>query len=111
MFKIAQSATFKAPVKFEVLDADGKKTEIEFTGVFRRHTQAEVAQLVDSAADDRAVAHKALAGWENGPADESDVPLPFSAENLDRLIDGIDGIKTVIARTFFQGNSAATRKN
>lgn len=111
MFKLTQTPTFKAPVQFMLQGEDGKPLTAGFTGIFKRHTQAEVDALVQAGTSDRATAEKVLVGWEDGPADDQDVPLPFSQDNLHKLLDGVHGSAKVIARTFYDYNSSATLKN
>lgn len=110
MFKLTQSPTFKAPVRFSIQGEDGKAQEGGFTGIFKRHTQEEVdALLAESPSDDETVS-RTLLGWAD-VADDAGEPLPFSKENLGKLLGAIHGSRKVIARTFFEFNSTATLKN
>lgn len=90
MFVLDLSPTFRAPVKFGIVRADGTRQAVEFTAVFHRlDTDAAEALAKEAAAagwGDRDMAKRLLAGWGDDIQDRHGAPLPFTPENLADLL-------------------------
>src|SRR5688500_3006466 len=104
MFKKALTARFKHKIECEIATENGAQ-KIEFLGIFKRADQDAVDQMVSCGMPDDQVVRSQLVGWEGVPEDP-----PFDEGNLAAAL-AIDGMRAVIARAFFAGNSTATRKN
>jgi hypothetical protein len=104
MFKQALTAKFKHKIECSVATESGPK-QITFSGVFLRAEQSEIDRMFAAKMSDDEIVRSKLVGWCDVPENPE-----FNEENLAAAL-AIDGMRAVIARAFFEGNSAATVKN
>jgi hypothetical protein len=109
MFSIAVSPTYAHPVT-GVLPGG---VEVAFSATFHRLAQADTEALVEQARkgelSDIQVIARVLAGWEF-VADEAGVPMPFTPDNLSRLL-AVYGVPAAIVRSWFRSITDAREKN
>jgi hypothetical protein len=115
MFVIAQSPTFWAPVQFESPAAQGgARTVASFDVEFPRLTRAELAALGEridgERLDDAAVARHLVRNWNGIHVADGGESLPYSAENLD-LVLNIAGTASAIVFAFRRAQAGAARGN
>jgi hypothetical protein len=104
MFKQAMSPKFKHKIECCVATEDGPK-KISFSGIFLRAGQEEIDRMFAEKLGDDDIVRSKLVGWTDVPENPE-----FNPENLQAALS-IDGMRAVIARAFFEGNSSATLKN
>ena len=114
MFVLALSPTFKATVRFGLPGADGKPQRHEFTAVLRRQTRAEAEAMATKATvedwTDRQLAAALLAGWGPDLTDGNQLPLPFTPDNLDAVLD-VPNVAAAILRAYGQAHEDAALGN
>lgn len=79
--RINLSKTFKMPVNFTVLNAEGKPENWSFIAEFKRLTHDEVKVVIDGVDDDIAKLTQVLVGWKMTIIDTGE-DVPFSAESF-----------------------------
>lgn len=115
MFKIASKPTFKWPIKFKVIDDNGRYSTVSFTGEFKRLSQTEVNELLDKLRDEAAdfndvkLCKDILVGFTD-VKDEDNNDLTFDETALEMVLD-VPGAASNIAKTFFEALSGAREKN
>lgn len=103
MFRIDQSPTFWAPVRFEVQAATGNARQVqEFSAEFPRLSSDELEALGAQAAagqlSDRQAAQRLLRGWADVGGADGQV-LPFTAENMAAVLN-VAGVATAVVAAF-----------
>jgi len=99
MFSIDVKNTFKAKVAF-TLPGDAAPITAEFTAEFKRLPQSRLDDMYGKpkTVSDSDLVHEVVVGWD-GVTDAIGEPLPFSQENLERLI-AINGVRSALSSTF-----------
>jgi len=106
MFRmVSNDAPIKWPVTIHTPVDGGESVKSEITAHFMLLPLSEAADLVG----DQAFLESILVGWD-GVQDEAGNPLPFTAENRDRLCE-ISYVKSGILAAYFECSSGAARKN
>lgn len=109
MFSIAVEPTYTWPVQGTLPGG----VEVKFDAVFRRLSTADAKALDERAArgelSDAELIGRVLAGW-TGVTDEHREPLPFTPENLFRLLNVL-GVQAAIVASFYESLAGARRKN
>lgn len=110
MFKLAMSPTFWSEVKADVVDEKGRRVPIAFDLQFKRLTPREIAEMAPNGImrNDTDVLPEIVVDWKR-VADDDGNELPFSADNLLKLIDL--GLAGAIAATFLAAQPKARAKN
>lgn len=112
MFKLNNSGTYTWPVIIKSAIDGGKYEEQSFNAVFRRISQTEIIEITGKIeagqVNDLDIARLALAGW-NGVFDGAS-EIPFSADNLEKLLD-VTGCASAIVLAFLDSLNGAKRKN
>ena len=80
--RINSSKTFKTPVNFVVLTAEGKPENWSFIAEFKRLTTEEVAEVLDEDTKDKEKLRKVLVGWKMEDL-ETKEDTPFTPDNFD----------------------------
>lgn len=99
MLNLDMSPAYYAPVRLPVLDAQGQLADMVFDAYFRRLGQTEIDKLLgdkDLVATD--AVRQVVLGWKL-VVDGQGLPVPFSADNLGRLLD-IPGMAAAILQGF-----------
>lgn len=132
MFKLDLSKTFKWPVKFTVVDNNGRQQAHEIKLEFKRVSAEESKRLladIQAAEKDRKANEdegivlspreqveseadfllQVVTGWE-GVADENNNALPFNKENLIALINAIPNLIGEIWSAFFLATSGGQKR-
>lgn len=132
MFKLDLSPSFKSPVKFNVIDGNGRQQAHEITLHFKRVTAEESKQILAdiqqaekerqaNAEDGMVLSPRAqveaeadfilqvVTEWE-GVADEAGQALFFNRENLIALINGVPNLIGEIWSAFFTASSGGARR-
>ena len=114
MLKIATTPKFTAPVKFETPGGDGRPERHQYTAVFKYLGLTEYTELMKRAYEDpdkgdALVVEEVLVGWE-GVGDEHGVPLEFTPDNRDKLMDMM-GARAATVKTFVKTLTGAREKN
>lgn len=114
MLKIATSPKFTATVKFETPSGDGRPQRHQYTAVFKSLSLSEYTALMKHAYEepdkgDALVIDEVLVGWE-GVGDEHGVPLEFTPDNRDKLMDMM-GARAATVKTFIKTLTGAREKN
>jgi hypothetical protein len=112
MFKLNNSGTYTWPVIIKSAIDGGKYEEQSFNAVFRRISQTEIydinTKIEADHVNDIDIARLVMVGW-NGVFD-GDSEIPYSNENLDKLLD-ITGCGSAIVFAFLESLKGAKRKN
>jgi hypothetical protein len=100
MFVVDVKNTFKSPVEFN-LPGDGEPIVAVFVAEFKRLPQSRIDAIVtrtEKITDD-ALVREVLDGWDDEIKDAEGKPLPFTPENLDRVLE-VNGVRKALAAAF-----------
>lgn len=103
------SETYKTPVNFTILDAEGKKEACSFIAEFKRLKREEVRAGVDAARNDSDWCREVLVGWKMQDLDTK-ADIPFSSEALEAFLM-VPGAAGVTVLTFMETVGANRQKN
>jgi hypothetical protein len=106
-FKLAQSETYQHEIKFQVLGETGKPEKHHFKATFQRHTNDELEELRRVPGFD--VMRQVVKGW-SGILDEDGASVPFSEDNLNRLLQ-IPGAAHALIKGYWDSTVLAPEKN
>ena len=108
MFKLKANPTFRAKVVIPI--PGGGKQSIDFE--FRHKTRTELKRFTEGAQGqaDGAALHPIVAGW-SGVTDESDQPVEYSRDALERLLDLFPSAAQAITAAYFEELAAARLGN
>ena len=113
MFKLSLPKDYSWPVKFDVIDGNGRKQTFSFTATFPRLPQSELDDIMngtkDGQIDDGALADKVLIGW-SGVQDEDGNELAFSEANKAQLLETFP-VRPSVIKAWFESLTGAPRKN
>jgi len=104
---IGQSEAFWYPVQVEILDDGGQPQKHEFEARFRRLTMDGIT-AIGAATKDLDLMRQHLLGWR-GVEDEAGSALPFSAENLERLLS-VWPVLPALTRAFMEAHTPEGRR-
>ncbi|HSV78907.1 MAG TPA: hypothetical protein VLK85_06830 [Ramlibacter sp.] len=114
-FKQQKKATFTAPVKYDLPGDMGQRITGEFIGTFARLTTTEVEDMLKGCGTgeikDAQVVERTFRGWGEDVTDESDAPWPFNEDNLKEFLEQNLGMRSCIAKAFFDNYVFAPAKN
>lgn len=114
VFRIAQKETYTWPVVVELPADGGKFQRHAFDVEFRRAPKAETDRILHEAAEgaltDEQLVARLVVGW-SGVEDVDGEPLPFSQENLARLLGCYYQVPRAIARAWIDSLGTARQKN
>lgn len=108
--KLVVRSKLPVQVKGTLKGEDGKPVEFDFVLKCKRLTQAEIDAAMKN--KDESVAqfvHKVAEDWE-GVLDEQGQPMPFSADNLDALLNNDAGMQGVCFQSYLR-DAGAVAKN
>ena len=132
MFKLDLSKTFKWPVKFAVVDGNGRQQAHEIKLDFKRVSAEESKRLladIQAAEKDRKANEdegivsspreqveseaefllQVVTGWD-GVADEAGNPIAFNRDNLIMLINAVPNLIGEIWSAFFTATSGGQKR-
>ena len=117
MLKIATVPSFPAKVKFKTLGANGTQVPMEYTAKFKGMTLSDYRTLLRRCTEaaetgedgDQKMIDEVLLGWE-GVGDENGVPLEFSPQARDALMDVL-GCRAATVQTFMASVTGAKQGN
>lgn len=107
--RIGSSATYKTPVKFTILDQNGKPEKQSFIAEFKRMDKPEVKALIDNFDSDTEMCREVLAGWSMQNLDTLE-DVPFNPQTLESILN-IAGLAGVIVLRFLETVNASREKN
>ncbi len=140
MFVLTEKPSFTAPISFHIPADGGKTQKVDFSVSFRFLPADEVKELfrrldaqklltaarqkrldadpegalhTDQEADeitDREIIERVLIGFGDDLKGEDRKPLPFTPDNLDRLLR-VHGAQQAIVESFFKHHFQAPEKN
>lgn len=115
MFRLDQSPTFEAEVRWESqAPTGGKRVVNAFTAVLARLTDDETRALATEIAqhnlDDRAVARRLLRGWGDDLTDGSGNRLPYDAGNVEAVLN-VAGVGSAIVHAWRAAQPGAALGN
>lgn len=131
MFKLNSSPTFKYPVKFSIIDENGKQKQHQIIAVFRRFNREQIIELQQRSREeysgkdgiqltlekpvqqiideDLDYIEEFMSSWEQVDIDGD---TEFSRDNLRKLLVAVPGINLAIIAAFFEGvGGGQKRKN
>ncbi len=107
MIRFNLSNTYKAPVKFVMLDENGNPETMEFQAEFQRFNAPAVKALMAEKLDDPVFARRVLKGWKL--KDENGQDVEFNDVNLERVLS-LAGLAGDIGMRFLETVGAARPK-
>lgn len=113
MFVLDKSPSYSWPVQTEVASNNGKFETETFDVNFKRVTESEKMQFFGAETVQRhtdvEICKKVVVGWK-GVTDENGNEIPFSQENLDKLLE-IPKVSSFIVIAFLESLAGARVKN
>ncbi|HEX9173853.1 MAG TPA: hypothetical protein VF861_14465 [Telluria sp.] len=94
-------------VKGELVGEDGKPVQIDFNLRCKRLTQDEV-DTENKGVPIKDFIRKVAEGWDD-VLDEQNQPLPFSAENLDAVMNNDVGMANVMFQSYLKAAGAVAK--
>lgn len=110
MFKLNPAPTFVAQVPLSV---PGKAEPVPLSITFKHKGKEALYLWLESAreqSDDHATLSSVIDGW-SGLLDEAGGPVPYSADNLQRLLDNYPSAAAELFRSYTKELSESKRKN
>lgn len=109
-FKMAQSDTYKTKVDVETTTESGKKEKSTFNVMFKRLTQTELTELVNTEnLTFEELMAKVLTGWD-GLIDSENEPVDFNEANRVALFD-IPQARFALREAYWESARAGKQKN
>lgn len=109
-YRIIARPDYFYPVRVAVLaEENGAVLEHTFDAQFKRFSQQEIDDIKANIKTDADIVRKAMIGWR-GVEGADGSPLPFNAENLDRLLAD-NGMAFALCKAWYESLTKELVKN
>lgn len=111
MFKLERERTVTWPVNIPVPKDGGTVERHRVNLTFRVLDADGQAELLQAARDDGETMAQVIVGWDETVCDQEGEPLPFSEENLRRLLKLVNARAAIVETYFTEVVRGGARKN